>query len=146
MPADPPQCRHLMGEISCLFHITEKQKSFIPYHHHVKCQYLLNALKATGSHLQAPKSECAWMTSWYPSESCSQQGSTLHIADFDNIHVRTHAVSAPLKLSKGGALTILFLSLFHSVEVLTKNEFLYVSVLANGSRILLLNEFTTNQL
>ena len=46
--------------------------------------------------------------------------------------MHTYAVSAPLKLSRDWALTILFSSLFHAVGVLTKNEFLYVSVLANG--------------
>ena len=50
-----------------------------------------------------------------PSESYSQQGSTLHIADFGDIHVHTYAVSAPLKLSRDCALTILFSSLFHAV-------------------------------
>ena len=73
-----------------------------------------------------------WCYPSEPSESYSQQGSTLHIADFGDIHVHTYAVSAPLKLSRDCALTILFSSLFHAVGVLTKNEFLYVSVLANG--------------
>ena len=48
------------------------------------------------------------------------------------IRVHAYAVSAPLKLSSDGAWTVLLSSLFQSACVLTKNEFLYISVLAKG--------------
>ena len=48
------------------------------------------------------------------------------------IRVHAYAVSAPLKLSSDGAWTVLLSSLFQSAGVLTKNEFLYISVLAKG--------------